>query len=147
MSPAMILSTDNDQPQAIVPGRRPGLLVATAQSRLRWALALRLTGRGFEVWTAMNGIGALDAYLAHSSEIDVLLLDAGLSDLPGPAFYRRLHTHFPGTPCCFLVESRQASLAREVQRMGATVIARPFSFRILVQTLWDLVLIDTNLEA
>ncbi|MDB5308087.1 MAG: hypothetical protein JWO38_2289 [Gemmataceae bacterium] len=86
---------------------RPGVLVVSSDPARRAELAAVLTTGGAEVWQAESGLEGLSTFLGHTGDLDVILLDADLPDLPGPAFLRRLRTHFPGMPCVFLTGLRQ----------------------------------------
>ena len=122
--------------------RRPGIVIGSARPARRAALAEYLEASGFDVWAAASGLEALDAYLYHTGEVDVLLLDADLADLPAPAFYRRIRSHFPGVPCCFLADDSPGPNVTQAQALGASVFVWPISFRRLVGRLRELVLAE-----
>jgi CheY-like chemotaxis protein len=117
------------------PVRRPGLVVGIADAALRAGLAAGLEAGGFDVWPAETGLDALDTYLAHTGEVDVLLIAADLPDLPADDFYRRLRANFPGVPFRVL-DGRTAAAAAA---LGATVVAWPQPVATLSRALWDAV--------
>ena len=103
--------------------RRAGVVVAVGDQFDRIELACYLAHAGFDVWTAGSGLDALTTYATHTAEVDVLLIDAGLRDLPGAAFLARLRAHFPDVPCVFLTDGR-VDRARDLVASGATVLPR-----------------------
>lgn len=125
-----------------LPRRRPGVVIGSARPARRVALAQQLSVSGFEVWAAASGVDVLDTYLDHAGEVDVLLLDADLADLPAPAFYRRLRSHFPGVPCCFLADDPLSRGVTQAQALGASIFLWPLPFRRLVSYLQERVLTE-----
>ena len=89
--------------------RSPGTLVGIADLDMRSELAAHLAAEGFTVWQAGSGRETLSTFLDHTGDLDVLVLDAGFSDLPGRVFLTRLRANFPGVPCVFLADPRQAA--------------------------------------
>ncbi len=116
--------------------RRPGVLLALRDPAARTGLAGRLSGHGFDVWTAGTGADALGLYAEQSGVLDVLVVDAGLRDLPGPAFLRRLRSHFPAAPCVFLTDpaGRPPDLTAE-----AVVVPTDTDPGELAARLWEVV--------
>lgn len=117
--------------------RRPGVLLAAGELIERLELAGGLAGHGFDVWTAGSGMDALRAYVEHAGTVDVLVIDAGLPDLPGLAFLRRFRSHFPGVPCVFLIDP--AGRALDLVAAGAVVVPRPVGPEELSARLWEVV--------
>jgi CheY-like chemotaxis protein len=104
--------------------RKPGVLVAVGDSAARADLSVYLTAQGFEVWTAGTGLDALGEYFIHADGVDVLVVDAGLRDLPGAAFRRRLRSYFPAVPCVFLIDpARRASQGADLAATGEKVLS------------------------
>jgi|SRR5579883_926925 len=129
---------------AAPPARRPGVIVAAADGLFRTGLVANLEGCGFDVWPAGSGLDALDAYLMHTGEVDVLLLDTDLSDLPAEAFYRRLRAHFPGVPCYFLARDPAHPPTAGAGLPGAGLIPWPVSLAALADTLRAAALADAG---
>ncbi len=123
--PVLPLFGPESEPQAgRAEPRRPGVLVAVGDSAARADLSAYLTGQGFEVWAAGTGIDALGEYFAHADGVDVLVVDAGLRDLPGPAFRRRLRSYFPAVPCVFLIDPAcRASHGGDLAATGEMVLS------------------------
>ncbi|HJZ53715.1 MAG TPA: response regulator [Gemmataceae bacterium] len=114
--------------------RRPGVLVALGDPQSRMDLALLLACEGFDVWTAGSGVEAITSYLEHAGSVDVLLIDAELPDLSGPAFIRRFKTHFPGVPCVFRAGSSDV-VSRQLAIAGVCVVPRTITPSMLVDRL------------
>src|SRR5262245_3318192 len=121
--------------------RRPGVLIALADLWERADLASSLARRGFAVWTAASGVEAITTYLEHTGSVDVLLLDAELPDLPGPAFMRRFKTHFPGVPCVFRAGFSDA-VSRQLAAVGAILVPQSIAPAALASRLWEVVALE-----
>jgi DNA-binding response OmpR family regulator len=109
----------------------PGLLIVDADRSERLQLAQDLTAAGFSVWTAPSGEAALDTYLRHTGDIDVLLLSVSLPDLPATEFLGWIRRHYPGVPCCCLARVDELAAAAKVKAAGGLVLFRPLSFHRL----------------
>jgi DNA-binding NarL/FixJ family response regulator len=120
--------------------RRPGVFVAGQTPLTRINLARLLERDGFEVWAATSGSDAIQTYFVHAGEVDLLLVQDDLPDLPAPAFYARLQSEFPGVPCCFFSLHAGGAEAEAARRLGATVVPWPTSVARLLETLWAVVL-------
>jgi len=123
--------------------RRPGVVVAAQTPLMRVLLSACLEATGFEVWVAGSGVELLEMYLRHRGEVDVLLAEAELPDLPGPALYDRLQTHLPGIPCCFFSPTPAGRHAAEVRAKGASLVLWPMPPDRLADVLWAEVLAAT----
>jgi len=127
-------NTTKDQPDPdVLPmtPRAPGLLIVDADRSGRLQLAQDLTSAGFSVWTAPSGEAALDTYLRHTGDIDVLLLSVTLPDLPATEFLGWIRRHYPGVPCCFFAGVDELTTAAQVKAAGGLVLYRPVSFHRL----------------
>jgi len=120
--------------------RRPGLLIIAGNTTLRIGLAVYLEGSGLAVWTADSGREAVYQLLAHSGEIDAVLLDAGPLGPSAPALLTRLRRSFPDVACCLLTEHPDGGEAEAARAAGVEVIARPVRLARLKEELWGLVL-------
>jgi len=109
-------------------------------------LAAFLRHRGFNVWTARCGLDAITTYLEHTESLDVLLLDADLPDLPGPAFVRRFKTHFPGVPCVFWAGLSDA-VSKQLVAAGAIIVPPSIAPAELANRLWEVVALEEWVEA
>jgi CheY-like chemotaxis protein len=125
-------------PLADTPPRRPGVLIADDELPVRTVVAAHLEREGFAVWTAADGLEALSTFFDHTGEVDVLLLDVSLPDIPGPAAYRRLRAHYPGVACCFMTADPYQPDAEEARALGARVLVKPFSLAVLTRVIGHL---------
>lgn len=126
--------------------RRPGLLLAFSDARACSTLAAFLHRQGFNVWTAFSGVEAISAYLERTGSVDLLLVDADLTDLPGTVFLRRFKTYFPGVPCVLRVRNPETASA-ELQAAGAMVVSASLSPEALADCLWELAAFEFLVEA
>jgi DNA-binding response OmpR family regulator len=104
----------------------PSILIACELALTRIYLTRHLEQAGFNVHVASTGAEAIDRYFELGGKIDVLLVDAGLRDLPAPAFYARFRRHSGNVPCCFFSTANNRDAA-DVREMGAEVITWPVS--------------------
>jgi DNA-binding response OmpR family regulator len=119
----------------------PGVIVAAADPAARAGLAAALAADGFAVWPAASGLEALSTFLDHTGEVDAVLLDAALRDLPGPEVARRLHANFPGVPCVFLGDPPEAAALRD---RGERAITRPTGPAAVVAAVRGAIEVDTG---
>jgi DNA-binding response OmpR family regulator len=96
-------------------------VVLAADPAFRADLAAALAAEGFGVWQTESARDAFSTFLDHTGEIDVLVIDAGLDDLPGAALLRLLRAHFPGMSCVFVGDPMQAA---ELRACGAWAVPR-----------------------
>jgi CheY-like chemotaxis protein len=147
--PAAWLDFDLDLDPA-APGSRwqrsPGVVVGVADPTDRAKLAGHLSDRGFTVWAVQSGAEALTEVVDHAGRVDAVLLDADLSDLPGPAFLRRLRGHFPGLPCVFRGRGPRRLLA-DLRTAGAEVLPPATPLPDLSDRLWAIVAADGGADA
>lgn len=122
----------------------PVVLVASPLSRTRDLLADYLNACGFAVWTAEDGVQALDVYVRHLGGIDAVVADAALPDLPGMAFVGRFRRHFPGVPVCVFTDDPFGQPAADLSAAGATVMPKPVHLRRLVEALRAVLAVDRS---
>src|SRR5262249_25527632 len=97
--------------------------------------------RGFAVWTATCGVEAITTYLEHTGSVDVLFIDAELTDLPGLAFVRRFKTHFPGVPCVFR-SGISDTVSAQLVAAGVIVVPQSITPGALAERLWEVVALE-----
>ncbi len=71
------------------------ILVVEDESMLREMVSDLLTGKGYTVVCASNGVDAAELYARHRHEIDLVLSDLGLPKIGGDELYFRLKTMNP----------------------------------------------------
>jgi CheY-like chemotaxis protein len=84
------------------PSRLRACMVALADRETRVAVADHLEHLGYEVWTACSGLDAYRLCLEFHENVDVLVCDENLPDLPPLVLFNRLKTRLPGVQCCVL---------------------------------------------
>jgi CheY-like chemotaxis protein len=126
--------------------RRPGVLLALADARSGAELGAFLTRQGFNLWLAGCGVEAITIYLEHTGSLDLLLLDAELPDLPGPAFLRRFATHFPGVPCLFRA-GQSGAVTERLRAAGATIVPASLDPIAIAERLWGIVAFEFLVES
>ncbi|MHA3704025.1 response regulator transcription factor [Jatrophihabitans sp. YIM 134969] len=110
------------------------VLVVDDEPLLRRAVAMNLTGRGFEVTTAGDGRTALDLVVADRP--DAVVLDLGLPDMDGTAVVVAAHRARPDLPIVVL-SARSASHDKvQALELGAVdYLTKPFDVGELVARL------------
>lgn len=101
------------------PPRRPGVLVAAGEARIRALLHVLLRDRGFAVFLADRGAEAVQLYTAGPDRIDVVLLDLALPDHNAPQVLDGLRRVNPQVRCCLLSADPKACDAKLLRQLGA----------------------------
>jgi CheY-like chemotaxis protein len=81
-------------------------MVVIADRQTRFAVADHLEHLGYEVWTASSGLDAYRLCLEFHENVDVLVCDENLPDLPPLVLFSRLKTQLPGLQCCVVASVR-----------------------------------------
>ena len=123
-------------------GSAPGVVLA-ADPAFRTDLAAALAAEGFGVWETDSAREAFSTFLDHTGEVDVLVIDAGLADLPGASLLRLLRAHFPGMSCVFVGDTGQAA---ELRACGARAVSRAAGRAAVVGAVREAIGRDTNLN-
>jgi two-component system, NtrC family, response regulator AtoC len=100
------------------------ILVVDDEQLIRWSLAERLRGEGYEVLEAENGAEALE----HAQQgVDLVLLDYKLPDLDGVTILRKLKELDPDTLVILLTAYAHVETAVAAMKLGAYHFAsKPF---------------------
>jgi CheY-like chemotaxis protein len=125
---------------ALKPRRKPGVLLVDNDHLIRVMLQLGLERKGFDVLLAPNGREAIQLYREHRESIAVVLLDAHMEGLDGPATLDALRRLNPSLPACFTCSETDGYKPEELIRRGAAhVFIRPFLLEDLADILGSLV--------
>jgi CheY-like chemotaxis protein len=120
--------------------KRPGVLVADAEARIRILLRVTLREHGFVVFLADGASEAVKLYRNHHGDIELVLLDVALPELDGPTTLRALQEINPEVRCCFLTPTTGPCQKAELLGLGAVrIFTKSFGPQGLVQSLWSLV--------
>jgi len=109
------------------------VLVVDDDRDLRYLLGLRLVSAGYMVYSAANGLEALEQMKKHS--IDVVLTDYRMPMMDGFQFLSVCQIKWPGTPVV-VFSAEQDDLALEAVERGAFAWVRKGSeFTMLLEFL------------
>src|SRR4029077_636515 len=80
-----------------------GILVVDDDLAVRNLLRALLEGHGYHVWTAQNGVDALQVYAERVAELQLVFTDISISIMGGLALANAIRNHNPGRPvlCIF----------------------------------------------
>ncbi len=121
------------------PARKPGVLVADDEARLRALLVVALRQHGFVVWLAADGQEAVEMYRDHRPEIDLVVLDVGMPGLDGRDALRALREINPDACCCFMVTHSDFAYERDLLDLGAKrIFQKPFELVAFIYMLSQL---------
>jgi DNA-binding response OmpR family regulator len=118
---------------ASVTGTENLLLVEDEQS-LREALSTILSEAGYSVRVAEGGIEAVDSFVSNP-DVDLVLMDLGLPDIPGTEAFERMRGIRPSVRCIVVsgnLDAKQRSLLYEAGVRAA--IRKPFRTAELLET-------------
>jgi len=114
--------------------RDPCVLVAEEEEAIRDLLQMMLQARGFSVLLAATGQEALELYMRRAGEIDVVLIDLGMTGMDGRQTLTALRQLAPSLPCCFMTGG---AVGEQFPELGVTrVFSKPFSLDDVSDTLW-----------
>lgn len=92
------------------PARLRACMVALADREARFAVADHLEHLGYEVWTASSGLDAYRLCLEFHENVDVLVCDENLPDLPSLVLFSRLKARLLGLQCCVVASVKHLPL-------------------------------------
>lgn len=123
---------DGDRIESARPARRRRLLLVDENETARAVIARRLSHLHYDVALAENGFVALNRLL--SRPVDIILIDMGLTILPGIATMKKIRAAgLAGRASFVMITGRQDSVsAIEALEAGADDhVAKPFDFDVL----------------
>lgn len=130
----LILPTD-----APLNSRKPGVLIADDEARLRALLPVTLRQCGFAAWVAADGPELLALYREKQPHIDLVVLDIGMPELEGRAMLRALREINPEVRCCFMAETADYAYERDLLDLGAArIFQKPLKPVVFAYMLWQL---------
>ena len=116
-----------------------GILVVDDEPFVRDILRKTLEAHGFKVWTAGDGVEALDSCSENGDGIALVLLDVKMPRLSGPQTLQRLKVLKPQIPVCFMTGHAGAYQPDELLACGARhLFEKPFHLGDVVRVLSDL---------
>jgi DNA-binding NtrC family response regulator len=112
------------------------VLVADDDENIRFLLDLTLRQAGFDPIVAADGRKAVEKFLRHRDEVQIVLLDVNMPGLDGPSALVRIRQIAPHVPCCLMTGNPEPCGAEDLIALGAVcVFAKPFRLGEVLQTL------------
>ena len=124
----------NGQPNGLLPGERPRILVVEDDPDIRKILEMYLGGKGYAVGTADSGAAALAA--VTSGPIDLILSDVRMPGMSGLELLRALKERDPEVQLVLMTAYSSVRDAVEAIQLGAAdYVEKPIDFRRLERVL------------
>ena len=124
----------------LIEDRIPGVLIVDSDSRSRCDLAHAMEEQGWQVWTAQDGVAAVEIYRQESGRIDVVLVDLQLPGLLGTRVLAELAEINPDLPTCAMSANVSPYAASAFRRMSATpLFTKPMDVRALSFILHEMI--------
>lgn len=99
-----------------------------------------LERQGFTVFTAVDGLDALDVYQKNAASIDLVLTDISMPQMDGYELVRELNMLNPGLPIIVSSGFGEKTVAAQLeQNIIAAMIGKPYRFDKLLETLENVV--------
>jgi DNA-binding response OmpR family regulator len=99
-----------------------------------------LAKAGYNVLAAMDGEEAIDLYLRHKQEIDIVVLDLGLPKITGFDVMRKLNEQNPGVSIIITTGYLEPEIKSELFRAGVKdCIHKPYLVYDLIEKLGSIV--------
>jgi PAS domain S-box-containing protein len=120
--------------------RRGTVLVVEDDEAMVYLLRKLLPQSGYQMLAATDGAKAIDLYLDHKEEIDVVLLDLGLPKVPGIDVIQKLKEHNPAVKIVVATGYLEPELKSEIFRAGVKdCINKPYVVRDVLEKLGSLI--------
>lgn len=107
-----------EQAQAQVSGGTETLLVVEDEEMMLDLLKNILSGKGYRVMTAKDGVEAVEVYTQHRNQIDLVLMDMGLPKLSGAEALQKLRAINPKIKVIFASGYIDPHIKSEVLKAG-----------------------------
>ena len=122
------------------PDRRGTVLVVEDDEAMLYLLKKLLPQSGYQMLAAADGAQAIDLYVHHNEEIDVVLLDLGLPKVTGVDVIRKLKKHNPGVKILVATGYLEPEIKAEIFRAGVKgCIDKPYKVDDVVERLGTLI--------
>jgi CheY-like chemotaxis protein len=122
------------EPDAI--GGRETILLAEDEPLVRKLFARMLRARGYTVYTAQDGLDALNVYSDHAGAFDLVILDVAMPNLGGFAVMERIQVQHPRTRFLFSSGYSAAALDSELMReRDIRLLHKPYHFDTLLRAI------------
>jgi CheY-like chemotaxis protein len=116
--------------------RRGTVLVVEDEASLRMAVARALQRTGFTVFTAVDGVEAVELFGQHRDEIDCVLCDLTMPRLDGWETLAALRKLAPGLPAILSSGYDDAKVMEgEHSELPQAFLHKPYEFKTLISVL------------
>lgn len=131
--PSTIQRLQQEQtPEAMRMPRRLRLLLVDEEATSRTVVARRLSHLGYDVVLAENGFSALNMLVVRP--VDIILIDMGLTLLPGVATMRKIRAAGLAENACFIMIGSRHDRVCAVEALDAGAddhVVKPYDFDLL----------------
>jgi two-component system, cell cycle sensor histidine kinase and response regulator CckA len=115
------------------------ILVVDDEEGVREVASQYLSSRGYRVLSAESGAQALEMAKGESGVIDVLITDALMPGMSGPALAKQLRTQRPTTKILYISGyAEDISLLEDARERGEAFLQKPFGLDTLAEKLRSL---------
>lgn len=126
-------------PAAEIAGRGELLLLVEDDDMVRSLTRQVLEKAGYEVLEARDGEDALEVFMAHAAEIQLLVLDVVMPRMDGRALYDNISELRPGVPVLFCSSYSADLLESEYMLLvGGSLLAKPYRAIELLRRVRDM---------
>ncbi|HTI63531.1 MAG TPA: ATP-binding protein [Gemmatimonadaceae bacterium] len=116
-----------------------GVLLVEDDDGVREFASTVLTGAGCTVYTARQGIEALERIRECGAAIELVVTDVVMPEMGGPELVEQLRAQRPGLPVLYITGySDDPRMLAELEAAGARLLAKPFTAAALVQAVGSL---------
>jgi len=120
--------------------RRGTVLVVEDDDAMVYLLKKLLPQAGYQILAATDGAEAIDLYLKHQEEIDVVLLDLGLPKVTGLDVIHKLKEHNPNVKIVVATGYLEPELKSEIFRAGVKdCLSKPYLIHDVLERLGSLI--------
>ncbi|MCP4721623.1 MAG: response regulator [Desulfobacteraceae bacterium] len=115
--------------------KTPSILIVDDSEFIRMTVLKALGGEGFKVFTANDGVQALELLQHNAPEIDIVLTDLNMPNMDGETLCKRINTDeaLKSIPVIFLTSQANQKTESLIFKAGASdFIAKPFIKELLI---------------
>ena len=136
-----------EEMQEVKPALRGGnetILVAEDEAALRGLAQDVLEGLGYTVLLAKDGVEAVEMFITHQAQIEMVILDMVMPRLGGYEAYERMRAVGGDVPLIFMtgyspeiVQSKYVTQNIAIEELNAALIQKPYSVEVLGRKVRD----------
>jgi two-component system cell cycle sensor histidine kinase/response regulator CckA len=111
------------------------ILLVEDEDAVRALNARMLVSRGYTVHEAASGVEALDTFLRHDGQIDLVVSDVVMPEMDGPTLLGELRKRNPGTKVIFVSGYAEEAFRKNLpEGEEFQFLPKPFTMKQLVET-------------